>query len=166
MLKTEGEIMTPMQWALRPLKKFAVFSGRAPRAEYWWFYLLTLAISFLSEVIDKATDTSVAGIVLNLGVIIPWIAVSVRRLHDIDRTGWWMLLLTIPFVFLGMAIGMSESGAPDPFNEMTGLMIVGIIAMLGTGITLLVFMVTEGTGGPNRFGDDPYGPSNLEEVFA
>lgn len=123
--------MTPIDWATRPLKKYADFSGRAPRAEYWWFYLLIIIGYIVATILDSllGLDGAVGpyGIVtalFGLAVLIPSIAVGARRLHDTDRSGWWLL--------------------------------IGLIPLIGA-IVLLVFFVLPGTQGSNRFGPDPYG---------
>ena len=123
--------MTPIDWATLPLKKYADFSGRAPRAEYWWFYLLIIIVYAVAMIIDSILGTDHAfgpyGIVMAvsmLALLIPSLAAAVRRLHDTDRSGWWLLIAFIPLI-----------GA----------------------IVLLVFFVTQGTTGSNRFGEDPYG---------
>lgn len=74
--------------------KYADFTGRAIRSEYWWFALFTLLVSLvLSRVISEA----LAGL-FNLAVLLPSLAVGARRLHDTGRTGWWQLLLFIPVI--------------------------------------------------------------------
>ena len=110
-------------------KKYANFSDRARRKEYWLFQL-TLFIAFVVALIvdtslgfqDGYADMGPATIVLYIAIILPAMAVAVRRLHDIDRTGLWLLFGAIP--------------------------LVGIIV-------LLVFHCLRGTKGPNRFGPDP-----------
>jgi len=81
--------------------KYAVFSGRATRPEHWYFvlfaYLIQFVIGFIGIAIG-ASDESVDGFsfLVTLAMLSPWLAVTVRRLHDINRSGWWMLLpLTI-----------------------------------------------------------------------
>ncbi len=118
-----------MNWYLGVLKKYAVFSGRARRKEYWMFFLFNLIISIILLAIDKMTgsfsETTGIGIlesIYSLAVIIPSIAVAVRRLHDTDRSGWWLLIALIPLI-----------GA----------------------IVLLVFMVQDGKPGQNRYGPNP-----------
>ena len=156
----------PVQWAVRPLKKYAAFTGRAPRAEFWWFYLGTIVIGFGVDFLDKiAGDSGALSSMTNLALLIPWISVTVRRLHDTDRSGWWVLTLLLVFV---AAIAMTAFGYMR-YNG-TGTAFAGgillILAMLAVGVTMFVFMVLPGTEGPNRYGDDPYGPDSLEEVFA
>ena len=108
----------------------------------------------------------------SLATFIPWLAVTVRRLHDTNRSGWWLLALFLPLVAVGFAaaaaVGATLSGgtAPEPTGSMLVMMIVAVVAMLIIGITMFVFMVSEGTHGPNDYGDDPYGPDSLEQVFA
>ena len=92
-----------MNWYLEVLKKYSVFSGRARRKEYWIFLLFNIAISIVLAIIDGATGTfseemglGLLGGVYALGVLLPSIAVSVRRLHDTDRSGWWLLIAVIP----------------------------------------------------------------------
>jgi uncharacterized membrane protein YhaH (DUF805 family) len=94
-----------MNWYLGVLKKYADFSGRARRKEYWFFVLFNLIISCVLSVIDVFVGTynAAAGIgilagLYALAVLIPGIAVTVRRLHDTGRSGWWILIVLIPLV--------------------------------------------------------------------
>ncbi|MFH9075407.1 DUF805 domain-containing protein [Streptomyces alboflavus] len=91
-----------MHWYVDVLKKYAVFNGRARRAEYWMFTLISLIVSLVIFGIDMALGIWVLEAVYSLAVLIPGIAVSVRRLHDTDRSGWWLLLFLIPLI--GMII--------------------------------------------------------------
>tara|TARA_B100000965_G_C19156835_1_gene568532 strand:+ start:58 stop:426 length:369 start_codon:yes stop_codon:yes gene_type:complete len=87
------------------LKNYADFNGRARRKEYWLFYLFVILGYIVTAVIDLMTGTldemSGVGILSGLfflGVIIPNLAVTIRRLHDQDRSGWWILIGVIPLV--------------------------------------------------------------------
>ncbi len=120
-----------MNWYLEVLKKYAVFSGRARRKEYWYFFLFSLIISIVLAVVDGVTGSFSAeagvgllGGIYALAVLIPGLAVSVRRLHDTGRSGWWLLIALIPVI-----------GA----------------------IVLLVFMVLEGKLDTNQYGSNPKG---------
>jgi len=132
-----------MHWMLMPLRRYADFSGRSRRREYWMFVLfnLLLATAFWALIgfvmlvlyVADASETAMMAVFIPLvfayslavlALMIPGVAVTVRRLHDLDKSGWTLLLALIPLI-----------GA----------------------IVLLVFYCTEGTRGPNRFGPDPKG---------
>ena len=136
-----------MEWMLMPLKRYADFSGRSRRKEYWMFvlfiFLVSVAISMVLSLLglsaeDEGSLLGLGGAMLvilllfSLAVIIPSIAVQVRRFHDQDKSGWLVLLNLIPFV---------------------------------GGIIVLVFMCLDGTRGPNRYGPDPKGGGS-EQIFA
>lgn len=140
-----------LEWALLPYKRYAEFSGRSRRKEYWSFALLQLVISIVLTALlfaggfssfDPNTGAPSFGATFYVGVgllilfalasFIPGLAVLVRRLHDQDKSGWFALLYLIPYV--------------GP-------------------IVILVFMFIDGTKGPNRFGPDPKDPSGVE-VFS
>jgi uncharacterized membrane protein YhaH (DUF805 family) len=87
-----------MNWYLDALKnKYATFSGRARRTEYWMFFLfyflIALAIVFVEAFIHAG---GILGILFGLAMLVPSLAVTVRRLHDTSRTGWWILITLIP----------------------------------------------------------------------
>jgi uncharacterized membrane protein YhaH (DUF805 family) len=73
--------------------KYATFSGRAPRSEYWWWTLFALLVSLA---LSKIGDTFSG--VFSVAIFLPSIAVAARRLHDIGRSGWWQLVALIPVV--------------------------------------------------------------------
>ena len=79
--------------------KYATFSGRASRSEYWFFYLFTIIASIVTWVIDtmllgyNAEDTGAISLIFQIIIILPVIAVGARRLHDIGKSGWWQLLI-------------------------------------------------------------------------
>ncbi|WP_427976685.1 DUF805 domain-containing protein [Agarivorans sp.] len=88
-----------MNWYIAVLKKYVVFNGRARRKEYWMFTLFSLIITFLLAVIDAAVGSAgILGAIYALAVFLPTLAVSVRRLHDIGRSGWWLLIAFIPLI--------------------------------------------------------------------
>ena len=125
---------------LEAVKKYAVFSGRARRKEYWMFVLLYFIAYVVGIVIDVIVGTfnPIAGIgvfsgLVTLGLLLPSIGVLVRRLHDTDRSGWWALIIFIP---------------------------------LFGAIAILVFMCLDGTNGENRFGSDPKAAERLPDSTA
>jgi uncharacterized membrane protein YhaH (DUF805 family) len=138
-----------MNMMFEPLRKYAQFTGRARRAEYWMFVLLVIIIEVVFSALINATGGmpstpgampgglggaifAIFGLVM-LGLLIPSLAVGFRRLHDTNRSAWWMLIGLTPFL-----------GA----------------------LVLLVFYVLPGTEGPNKFGPDPKGAETTPEVFA
>jgi uncharacterized membrane protein YhaH (DUF805 family) len=121
---------------LMPLRRYAEFSGRSRRKEYWMFALLNLLISLIvglvflvgyyADMSQTEMDTWLMpvlwlAILYSLAAIVPGLAVTIRRLHDTDRSGWNILIGLIPLI----------------------------------GGLLLLFYCTKGTAGPNRFGPDP-----------
>jgi uncharacterized membrane protein YhaH (DUF805 family) len=83
---------------LTVLKKYAVFSGRARRQEYWMYFLFTMIFVFVCGFVDFILNTYIFIIVYLLATVIPSLAVSVRRLHDTGRSGWWLLISFVPFI--------------------------------------------------------------------
>jgi uncharacterized membrane protein YhaH (DUF805 family) len=118
-----------MSWFMTALKKYAVFSGRSRRREYWYFGLFYLIFYAVLAIVDGITGSfdfrTGLGLftgIWTLALLIPSIAVSVRRLHDTGRRGWWILL--------------------------------GVIPVIGA-IILIVFLAQDSEAGTNRFGPDP-----------
>lgn len=110
-----------MKWYVEVMKKYALFVGRARREEYWMFFLINIIIGFaigfvlgfIGGVLGIGTALSnPAAIVYGLAVLVPGIAVAVRRMHDIGRSGWWILfpLLNLVFLCLDSQQGENEYG--------------------------------------------------------
>jgi uncharacterized membrane protein YhaH (DUF805 family) len=126
-----------MDYMLMPLRRYAEFSGRSRRQEYWMYTLGIVIAGIVLQVIEGIVGLSgmVGGVygpltaILGLGTLVPSIAVAVRRLHDTDRSGWWLLLVFVPFI---------------------------------GWLVLLYFYVIEGTKGPNQFGPDPKDPGQVQ----
>jgi len=93
-----------MGWYLEVLKNYAVFSGRASRREYWMFVLVNIIIAFILGFIDSAiglmseTGYGLLSSIYTLAILVPSIAVAVRRLHDTDRSGMWYLIAFVPII--------------------------------------------------------------------
>ncbi|MCB1044125.1 MAG: DUF805 domain-containing protein [Acidobacteria bacterium] len=88
-----------MNWYLDVIKKYAVFTGRARRKEYWMFVLFNIIIAFVLGFVEGLVGGPGAlAMLYSLAVLIPGIAVGIRRLHDTDRSGWWLLIGLVPIV--------------------------------------------------------------------
>ena len=88
-----------MSWYFAVLKKYAVFAGRAHRTEYWMFVLFNCIIGFVLGFLGGLESSlSVLYFIYMLGVMVPSIAVCVRRLHDTSRSGWWFFLGLVPII--------------------------------------------------------------------
>ena len=113
----------------RGFRNYATFSGRATRAESWWWVLFTVLAGIMLAVVDTVTgtmgmfgDSGLLGQLFELAVLVPSLALGARRLHDINRTGWWLLL---------------------------------IFAIVIGWIVLIVWAIKQGDKGPNKYGPDP-----------
>lgn len=122
-----------MNYFVMALKKYAVFSGRSRRAEYWYFILFSTIITFIVTFIDIAVSTGTGldiqllGTLYGLAVVLPSLGVLVRRLHDTGRSGWYVFISIIP------VIGM---------------------------IVLLVWLATDSQSGMNQYGPNPKEANN------
>jgi uncharacterized membrane protein YhaH (DUF805 family) len=131
-----------MSLMFQPLKKYAEFTGRARRSEYWLFTLFIIIVEVVYFAIVSVAGgagggeygrmnglgiavSALYGIFI-LAILVPSIAVAFRRLHDTDRSAWWLLIAFLPFI---------------------------------GGLVLLVFYLLPGTTGPNKFGPDPKAPA-------
>jgi uncharacterized membrane protein YhaH (DUF805 family) len=116
-----------MSWYMTALKKYAVFSGRSRRREFWWFVLVNAIIGAILQCLGDQNDLNFwnfIGWAYGLAVLIPSIAVQVRRLHDTGRSGWWWFIGLVPFV---------------------------------GWIVLIVFSVLDSEPGTNQYGPNPKG---------
>jgi uncharacterized membrane protein YhaH (DUF805 family) len=94
-----------MDWYVKVLKNYVGFSGRARRKEYWMFFLISTLVSIGLILVDRMTGSydpvrgwGLLSGLYALAVLLPGLAVSVRRLHDRDKSGWWLLLALIPLI--------------------------------------------------------------------
>jgi len=93
--------------------KYATFDGRATRSEYWWFALFTFLVSVILGMISETASG-----VFSLAVLLPSLAVGARRLHDTDRSGWFLLLWLLPIVgwIVVLFFAVQESKEPNRFS--------------------------------------------------
>lgn len=96
-----------MSYYLKVLKNYAGFSGRARRSEYWYFFLFNVIISFVLGFVGGLVDFKMLANIYSLAVLIPGIAVGVRRMHDVDKSGWFLL---IPIYNLVLACTAGTNG--------------------------------------------------------
>ena len=80
--------------------KYLTFNGRATRSEFWWFYLFSTLMSWTASTVWELTlgmglelGSTIASTILQIAFLLPWLAVASRRMHDIDRSGWWILIM-------------------------------------------------------------------------
>lgn len=169
------------------LRKYAVFTGRAARAEFWWWVLAVVIVSIALGMVDAVIEAlsgwdgfSLLSGIFSLAVLLPNLAVTVRRLHDIGKTGWWVLLwivlvvgpwlilagLVLVAVFGSLAAAGSAPGPVEAIGDLvTGLALVWVLAILGLIFAILVslavviwqivWLARQGETGANRYGPDP-----------
>lgn len=120
-----------MSWYLAVLKKYAVFSGRARRKEFWFFVLFNIIFAVIALVIDNVLGITIEDLnygplylVYVVATILPNLGVAIRRLHDIGKSGWWILIELIPLI---------------------------------GSIWLIVLFARNGEPGENKYGPDPKG---------
>ncbi|CAM5675915.1 DUF805 domain-containing protein [Streptomyces aurantiogriseus] len=102
-----------MSWFILVLKKSLVFRGRARRTEYWMFTLISSLIYIALLVADEFVGNEVLSIGFTVAILLPALAVTVRRLHDTDRSGWWSLIGVVPCVgTIVMLIFTAAEGTP------------------------------------------------------
>ncbi|HBZ44855.1 MAG TPA: DUF805 domain-containing protein [Maritimibacter sp.] len=101
--------------------KYVDFSGRAARSEFWWFVLFLTVVSIILSIIDSILFSGVLqnvgplSAIFSLITLIPAISVTARRLHDVDKSGWWQLLMLIPIIgFLVILYWTVQKGADGP----------------------------------------------------
>jgi uncharacterized membrane protein YhaH (DUF805 family) len=148
--------MQPLDWALLPFSRYFDFSGRSSRAEYWYFTALMSFVSLLivlgEQVLGQAVESvlAVVNALFGLGTFIPSLAVAVRRLHDINHSGFALLKYFIGFAVILVLMPLALYFAPF-LGFILGLAAVAI------ALKFLVLMVIEGDRGPNLYGPNPYG---------
>jgi len=87
-----------MEYFIGALKKYADFTGRARRKEYWMFFLFIVIFSVVVGIVDGMLGISVLSLIYGLALLIPSLSIGARRLHDTGRTGWWQLISLIPVI--------------------------------------------------------------------
>ena len=155
--------MNPIEAIRSVFRNYTNFGGRAPRSEFWWFFLFGIVVSIVANAIH-----SILFIVVTLVLLLPYLTVAARRLQDTGRTAWWNILI-ITFV---LGIIFSEllqliiSDAPTDNNfalafwwydnrSLVIFMGIWIVASFVGWVVLLILCISRGNTGPNRYGPDP-----------
>ena len=183
----------------QPLVKYVQFEGRSRRSEFWYWVLFRILVGmamgaiagivFVPVISELAANPkmddghSIALMsrmfslyplftLVGLGLFLPTLAVTVRRLHDINRSGWWIIMPIVAFI-AGMivfmvvcgvtAFNLSQTNGHATDSQNFGAVITLVLSMFGflglpvliADVIMLIFFVTEGTKGVNRFGEDP-----------
>lgn len=109
-----------MEWMLLPLRRYFEVRGRSRRMEYWMFSLFSALVGVVATFIDAALgfdweSTGPVGGITSIGLFIPGFTVAFRRLHDTDRSAWWMLLLLLPIIgWIWLFVLFVLEGTPGP----------------------------------------------------
>ncbi len=146
------------------LRKYADFSGRATRAEFWWWVLGTVGGGAVIGAVARLI-LSDAGAILSslfwLATLLPTLAVCTRRLHDTNRSAWWLLLmaLSIPgyagFYIAGITIALSGVFGGQVSGGIVVLFLISVVLIVCPIPLLLIFLTRRGTVGSNRYGPAP-----------
>jgi uncharacterized membrane protein YhaH (DUF805 family) len=158
---------TPHGWALQALRRSLQFRGRANRAEYWWFTAFSAVPGVVISMLQAAgaepaalldqVDTGISA-----ALLLPSFSAGVRRLHDIDRSGWW-IGATLPLLLVWMfAVGFADKGSDVQMLLIWG----GMIGLLAWLILAVVWLTRPGTPGANRFGENPLGLASEADRLA
>lgn len=136
------DMMTAVQTCF---EKYAEFGGRARRAEYWWFWLFVFVCSILVSFVDDFFGTPIAGGLFALGTLVPALAAGARRLHDTDRSGWWLALPLGPMLlsFIGFFVGANA------------IVMIGSVLTLGTLVLQIYWLAADTMPSANRYGPVP-----------
>jgi uncharacterized membrane protein YhaH (DUF805 family) len=99
--------------------KYVTFSGRSSRPAYWWWFLFALLVTVAAEILDAILGTFVLSVIVGLGLLLPGLAVLVRRYHDAGHSGWWILLFIVPIVgvVVWLIFALTDSKPPNEWGD-------------------------------------------------
>ncbi len=147
--------------------KYAVFSGRARRSEYWYFTLFNTLVSAVFTTLTRVTDGSriveILSGIFSLAVFLPGMAVAWRRMHDIGKSGVWTLAPTflsiVTTILAVLMFVVADTTHMDAASAMLIALGAAAIVTLVLLIVYIVWLVKDGQRGPNRYGPDPKAPT-------
>jgi uncharacterized membrane protein YhaH (DUF805 family) len=137
------------------------FEGRVNRAKWWLsilvFFVAQLIVGIISLLTNGGVIASILYIVVNIAVFIASIFVNIKRLHDRNKTGWFLLIFyLVPGILLAIGLAVGAGGLFTGSSSAGGLGIVLMLASAGVGIWAFVELgCLRGTVGPNQYGPDP-----------
>ena len=155
-----------MSWFIKCLKQYADFKGRARRKEYWYFVLFASIISLITYGLDWIFNTQITYPYFNSGwfnitvsvlLILPSLAVVVRRLHDVNKSAWFLVIVYI-FVGIYFFSAMRYMASPEKINMI--ILLVSAVVYFVFGIWFIVLMCLNSVPGVNKWGPNPKGIGN------
>ena len=151
-----------MEEYIKVIKNYVNFKGRAPRREFWMFVLINILISIGLSILDNAlglnfgsgpSKQGILGSIYSLFIFLPNLAVTVRRLHDTNKPGWYILVFYAIAIVFGVYMALNPSGSS---------ITIFALVLLAISIYFIVLLATEGDKGANDYGPDPYGSDELD----
>src|SRR3954453_14808632 len=99
--------------------KYLTFSGRSSRSAYWYWALFAFLVGIVATLIDLAIGSRIVSVITTLALLLPGIAVGFRRLHDVGRSGWWILIALVPLIGLIVLLvfALQPSDGPNRFGD-------------------------------------------------
>ena len=170
--------MSPTESVSSVFRNYINFKGRAQRSEFWWFTLFTVIVSVVLGILGSALPAlNILEGIYSLAVLLPSLAVTVRRLHDTNRPAWWLLIYLAVFlawviggIILAVSIGIDDPDALESdiqdWPGYTAYIIACILFSLAGAATMIVICAQRGTAGANRYGPDPHSANALPPTGA
>jgi uncharacterized membrane protein YhaH (DUF805 family) len=166
-----------MKWYLLTLKSFVVFTGRSRRTEFWMFLLFNLLITVGTRIIDQVTGCNFPmrgvwgggyiSLAYDLFILLPGLSLTVRRFHDIGKSGWVLFRFLLAFLIFGIlgvvynqVLNYKGQTGENPFADLSFLVLTSILATIIVSVVFwfVVLLLREGTHGTNPYGPDPKQP--------
>ena len=143
-----------MNYFIYCLKNYFNFSGRATRSEFWYFTLFCLLFGMLIMLIEymlgigNVKETGILSLIFDLALVFPSLAVSTRRLHDTNRSGWWNLIMLVPIIIEQAIFTKLE-------NDWWNLIMLVLMLVLIIGIIVLIVFYCQDSKEDNKYGVNP-----------